>query len=69
MYKTDKEFREAIEERMDIVFSAKAWDSVKEVLFMAAIHNGYTESDVEDAVYILEKLKVINEGENESKST
>jgi len=60
-YKTDKAFREALEERMDVIFSNRAWESIREVLFRAAIHNVYTDADVEDAVFILERLKVINE--------
>ena len=43
------------------LFSNRAWDSIREVLFRAAIHNVYTDADVEDAVFILERLKVINE--------
>ncbi len=57
---TEKEFRGVVEKQRGTTFSSSAWSAVKEVLFMASIHTGFTEGDVEDALYILEKLEEIN---------
>ena len=61
IYRTDEEFREAIEKEIGIKLLDDRWETLKLVYEWGAIHLGYTEADVNDGVWVYEQLKKLNE--------
>ena len=61
IYETDEDFKEAIEKRLNLTFSNKAWGALKTIMGMTPIHIGVDDLDVDDVVRIWRKLKNIHE--------
>ena len=62
IYKTDKAFREVIQERMGTVYSDIAWVLLRdEILYKTGIHLALDNDDIDDAVYYIKSIRKLNE--------
>lgn len=64
-YFTEEEFKKAIELRLDMVFSKRAWDAFYNELSEKGLHVCCDDLDVEDATETYKELKKIFEGLHE----
>lgn len=56
-YTTSGQFRGAVEEELNVIFSDMSWRMLNDYLFTCALHPPYDDSDVADAIRQFRKLK------------
>ena len=59
IYRTDEEFREALQKRLNINFSDKVWEGLKLLYGLAAIHIALTDADIDECVWIWNQTRGI----------
>lgn len=57
IYETDEDFKKAVEKRLNLTLSDKAWVALRTIIGMGPIHIGVDDLDIDDAARIWRELK------------